>query len=269
MNNYIKEIKAIAIFTLIGIIIFGSIFALSYFKIETYLYQGITYYLILSSFFVIISTFIKSKNLKKITSVILAPAGIFLILGTIILPFGFLFIHVLLYSGFSFIIPELFFKITTFLNIELIKNNSTLIYTKLTSTVFIAVLFNYQLRTLIYKISPARINSSQKLKPYELDKLTNYLLSENNIRFLIYSSYVVLLLIVNFYNFEDKTYSKDLINDKAILQSFVTFIAFERALTLLKQLDFKPSDLLNSIIKSIINKFKDLDKNKPDNPDIQ
>lgn len=45
----------------------------------------------------------------------------------------------------------------------------------------------------------------------------------------------------------------------AILQSFVTFIALDRALILLKQLEFKPSDLLSMIIKSVASKFKDLE----------
>jgi len=214
----------------------------------------------------IASVYIKSTFLKKIVEIALIPLGLFLIIGTIILPFGILFIHLFLYIFFSYAFPELIYQISKWFNIELLKNQSSISYLKLTSTVFIAVLLNYQLRKFIYIISPARIKSSHKLKPYELDKLTDYMLSENNVRFLIYSFYVVLLLIINVQNFENHSFSSTLLKDKAILQSFVTFIALDRALNLLKQLEFKPSDFLHKILKSIGNKLDDskqqIDKKK-------
>lgn len=114
---------------------------------------------------------------------------------------------------------------------------------KFTISVFIAVLFNFQLRKLIYKISPARFKDSKSLKPYELDKLTDYILSENNIRFVIYGIYFLLLLVFNYIEFEEND-KYNLETNKAILQSFVTFIALDRALTLLRDLEFKPSDFL-------------------------
>ena len=261
MNNYIKEIKAILIFIIIGILIFGFPSILGYFKIENYFYYALIIYISLCASLAILSSILNSKILKQITNFILLPAGIILAIGTIIMPFGFLLIHVLYYLAFVILIPSIILKLLILLNICPTLNPSTLTYIKFTFSVFIAVLFNYQLRNLIYKISPARLKSSKKLKPYELDKLTDYLLSENNVRFTIYSLYVVVLIIVNFLNLEENSLSTNGTNDKAILQSFVTFIAFDRALSLLKQLEFKPSDFLNKIIKSIINKFKDLDKN--------
>lgn len=94
------------------------------------------------------------------------------------------------------------------------------------------------------------------MNPYQLDKLTDYLLSENNVRFIIYCVYVVLLLKFNYEDFEQNNLSVISQNNRAILQSFVTFIAFDRALTLLKQLEFKPSNLLSKIIESFMNKVK-------------
>jgi len=261
MNNYIKEIKAIFIFVILGIIILGFPTLLAYFKIEHYFYYTLISYIFLCAVLAILSSILKSKILKKITNIILFPAGIILTIGTFILPLGFLLIHLLYYVAFVILIPAIILKSLTFLDIIEINNNSTLTYIKFTFSVFIAVLFNYQIRKLIYKISPARINSSKKLKPYELDKLTDYMLSENNVRFLIYSLYVILLIVTNYTNFEENSLTVNPSNDKAILQSFVTFIAFDRALSLLKQLEFKPSDFLNKIVKSIINKFKDLEKN--------
>lgn len=261
MNNYIKEIKAILIFIVIGVLIFGFPSLLAYFKIEYYFYRALTIYMSLCAILAIISSIWNSKILKKITNFILLPAGIILSILTIIMPFGFLLIHVIYYLAFTILIPIIILKLLILLDVCPIINLPTLTYVKFTFSVFIAVLFNFQLRHLIYRISPARLKSSEKLKPYELDKLTDYLLSESNVRFTIYSLYVVMLIIINFLNLEENSLSINNINDKAILQSFVTFIAFDRALSLLKQLEFKPSDFLNKIIKSIINKFKDLDKN--------
>jgi|SRR5690554_706170 len=258
MNNYIKEIRAILIFIIIGILIFGFPTLLAYFKIEYYFYYALIIYVSLCVILAILNTILNSKILNKITNIILFPAGIILSIGTIIIPFVFLLIHVIYYLAFVILIPSIILKLLVLLDICPIINPSTLTYVKFTFSVFIAVLFNFQLRHLIYKISPARLKSSVKLKPYELDKLTNYLLSENNVRFSIYSVYVIILIIVNL---EESSFTTNGANDKAILQSFVTFIAFDRALSLLKQLEFKPSDFLNKIIKSIINKFKDLDKN--------
>lgn len=259
MNNYLKEIKATIILLAIPSTIYGFAFILSYFQIQNYFYKTLIYYLILCVASAILSSSSKNKLLKKITEIILMPAGFIYILFTISIPFGFLMIHIMYYIAFSVLIPEIFFLSIDYLDIHLVNNVSTLMYLKFTASVFIAVLFNFQLRKLIYKISPARFKSSQKLKPFELDKLTDYLLSENNIRFCIYSLYVVLLLIINIKNFEEQSLSSHLLNDKAILQSFVSFIAFDRSLVLLKQLEFKPSDFLNKIVKSIINKFKDLE----------
>lgn len=261
MNNYLKEIKAISIFTIIGIIIFGFPYSLAYYKIENHFYSSLLIYTAICGFLAILSTIVKNKILKKLTNIILFPLGIILTIGNFIIPIGFLFIHLLYYVAFVILIPSAILKLLTVFDIYHINQIPTLTYIKFTSSVFIAVLFNYQIRKLIYKISPARINSSKKLKPYELDKLTDYMLSENNVRFLIYSLYVILLIITNYTNFEENYLSINITNDKAILQSFVTFIAFDRALSLLKQLEFKPSDFLSKIIKSIANKYKDLEKN--------
>ncbi|MCJ8154078.1 hypothetical protein MKJ01_09940 [Chryseobacterium sp. SSA4.19] len=261
MNNYIKEIKAISVFIAVGLLLYSFVFILGYYDIQNYFYFSILAYILVAGIFAIASNSIKSQLLHKIINIILIPLFIILSVGTIFIPFGFLFLHVIYYVGLSLLIPFGIVEIFDYFKIVVIANEDTKLYIKFTATVFIAVILNYQLRKLIYKISIARINNSQKLKPYELDKLTDYLLSENNIRFLIYSLYVVLLFVINFYNFEDNSLTKSILNDKVILQSFVSFIAFERAVTLLKQVEFKPSDFLHKIGKSILNKYNDLDKN--------
>lgn len=265
MGNYIKEIKALLIFGLLGFLVVGFIFILAYFKIDYYFYFSFIAYILICMILMVLSTILKSALLKKIIQIILIPANLILSIGTIFIPFGFILIHLFYYFSIPLLIPIIILELLDFFKITFIENQETKLYVKFTSTVFIAVLFNYQLRKIIYTISPARINTSKKLKPYELDKLTDYLLSENNVRFLIYSLYVFLLIIINFENFENKSLSTSLITDKSILQSFVTFIALDRALALLKQLEFKPSDFLIKIMKSILNKYQDLNKKEDNN----
>ena len=63
------------------------------------------------------------------------------------------------------------------------------------------------------------------------------------------------MAVVNFFKFQDMSLFGNNNYDSAVLQSFITFIAFDRALTILKQLEFKPSDLLMKIVTSINNKI--------------
>ncbi len=138
-----------------------------------------------------------------------------------------------------------------------LKNTPPIIYLKLTSTVFICVILNPILREIVYKISPLRLKSSKKIKPYELEKHSNYILSNDNIKFLVYGGYVIVIILMNFLNLQGLSYNGSIDNDKAILQSFVTFIAFERAFSLMKQLNFRPSIFLNNIIQSVYKVLKD------------
>lgn len=261
-NDYIKEIKAILIFALISILFFGGVYVLDYYKVlYQFMFLLVVYPLLYFIIFIFNDVVIKSNTLDKILSIIGLPFHYIRILITLVLPFYFLLIHLLYYIGFIFLIPKIFIEGLSFIDITF--SSSNMLYIKLTLSVFIAVLFNFQLRRLIYVISPARIKDSKKLRPYKLDKLTDYILSENNVRFVIYSLYVILLMIFNYIEFE----KSDLANlefNRVILQSFVTFIAFDRALTLLKSLEFKPSDLLQKIIQSIANKLKEEHRNNRD-----
>jgi hypothetical protein len=113
---------------------------------------------------------------------------------------------------------------------------------------------------------PACLKNSEKLKPYNIEELSNYLLSENNIKFVVFIIYFILIVIVNFYNFQDLSYYKTEKIDKAVIQSFVTYIAIDRIISSLKQVEFKPSEMVKKLMQSINNKFNQLDK--PDGEDF-
>ncbi|MEM7086432.1 MAG: hypothetical protein AAF489_09630, partial [Bacteroidota bacterium] len=182
-------------------------------------------------------------------------------IGTVVIPFMTLLMHLMFYFIISVALPILIIRGLKHFELLSFLTESTLFFIQITLCVFISVLFNHQIRQIVYRISPARIRASKKLKPYELDKLTDYFISEENIRFLIYTLYFISLIAINLYDFQGFSLTENATFDKAILQSFLVYIAFDRVLSLLKELEFKPSTFLMKIAQSISNKFKDLDNN--------
>lgn len=158
--------------------------------------------------------------------------------------------HLLMYLAFACALPLGFYLFDRFSDI-INFNFATHIYIIVTFSVVIATLLNYQLKKLIYNLSPFRISHLQKLKKIDFKELTEYLLSESNIKFIIYSIYFSYLLIINFFNFQQNSFYSDPETDKAVLQSFITFIALERLLTNLKELEFKPSEMIRRLLDSI------------------
>lgn len=249
-----KEIKATAILVLaIALIfVFTSLFDNKTF--QKYFLIYLVAYIGTVILFHILSSLLKNKYFDKLTKLISYPFGIIYAILLVLIPFWILLLHVGLYFGIAFLIPELLYKGLNYLNLIDFVTLSTKVYLKITMTVFISVLLNPLLRDIIYRISPARLKTSQKLKPYELGKLTDYFLSTDNVRFFVYAFYVLALLTTNFFNFQGDSISSNIETDKSILQSFVTFIAFDRTFALMKQLNFKPSGLLDKICQSITNK---------------
>lgn len=249
-----KEIKAIAIFVLAitVLIVSSSLFANETFQ-KNFLFSLVTYIATLILIYVL-GSFLKNKHFDIFTTIFSYPLIIIYTTLVVLIPFWLLLMHIGLYFVIAFLIPELLYKGLMYLNLIDFVTMPTTVYLKITLTVFISVLFNPILRGIVYRISPARLNSSEKLKPYELGKLTDYFLSTNNVKFFVYAFYVVALLMTNYFNFQGDSISSNIETDKSILQSFVTFIAFDRTFALMKQLDFKPSGLLEKIYKSILYK---------------
>ncbi|MBZ9731692.1 hypothetical protein LB467_18570, partial [Salegentibacter sp. JZCK2] len=104
--------------------------------------------------------------------------------------------------------------------------------------------------------------NSEKLKKYKFKELTDYLISGNNIRFMIYISYFIYLLLFNIFDLQNQNLYSNSMIDKAVLQSFITFIAFDNVLKNFKNLEFKPSELFNRILLSITGEDKKEEKTK-------
>lgn len=260
MKQSYKEVKASAI---IISIIGGLILLVNFIQksgwAKTLLWM-LLIYLMFVALLVIIGSIYKNHYFKKIVSFLFFPLGLIFAALLLILPFFALLIHLIFYFFIAFIIPELLYTTLNYFHLIDFVRPATSIYLKITLTVFISVLFNPLLRHAVYLISPSKLKTSEKLKPYELDKLTDYFLSTSNVRFVVYGIYFMVLLAVNCFGMQGNSFTSGVEVDKSILQSFVTFIAFDRALTLLKQLPFRPSELLNRIRESIFRKLTDIDE---------
>lgn len=166
------------------------------------------------------------------------------------MPYLVLQIHLFVYLFFSAALPLFFYVLdrsTNFIDLKI----TTHIYLIVTFSVITATLMNKQLKQLTYLFSPFRLYRTNTSKQFEFNKLTDYFLSENNIKFIIYFCYFLYLLIFNLFTFQEHSLYSSPLMDRAVLQSFITFLALERLLSNLKDLDFKPSELLKLLLRSI------------------
>ncbi len=261
MNNYIKEIKAFIIITvfflLTLLILFLPQIVSPFISLKIFLISFFSYILLIILSYQL-AKITKNNIILKINKILFFPIYFFFTFFTFVIPIGMMIIHIFLYFGTSFLIPTIIVLVANLFLDNNTLTQETSIYLRITLSAFIMVIFNYQIRNFVHTISPARFKTSKKLKPYKLDKMSEYLLSEDNIRFIVYSVYVIFLILINLTYFQIGTgFFQE--HGKAILQSFVTFIAFDRAINILKNLKFKPSDFLKMIIKSIRNKIEDLE----------
>lgn len=265
MDNYIKEIKSsLILITLIALCI-GLVYSVSKY-LDIRFFYGFIVYIILLCIVIIAEKVTKKQNklLNKIKDLLSTPISVTYILLTAVFPIFSIITSILLYSGICITLPHLFFLSFEYFQINWPQNPDTRFYITLTTSVFLAVLFNNQIQRLIFWLM-IKLRNDEKPDAFKIDELIGYIISAKNIRFIIYSFYVILLFTINYLSFETIWFSGSDTKDKAILQSFVTFIAFDRALTLLKDLKFKPSDFLRMIVRSFLNKWENLEAERNKN----
>ena len=180
MNNYLKEIKALLILSLFVGLFFGFAYLFKFLTESKFGLIIFFLYFLISVVLLVISISIKNKIILKIIEIFTFPFWIIYILMIYILPIGTLLMHLLIYFILTIVIPLLFFN--TLLKFNLISlSKEVIVYIEITISVFTSVLLNYQIRRFIYLFSLARIYSSEKLKPYEFDKLTSRSLTKPTI----------------------------------------------------------------------------------------
>ena len=94
--------------------------------------------------------------------------------------------------------------------------------------------------------------TSNKVKKYQIKELIDYLLTESNIRFTIYLSYLIYYVVYNILSFQDSIALNDFPYANSILQSFLTFLAFDSLIEIVNKSEFSAQLLLKKILTSMI-----------------
>ena len=260
-----KEFLILILILLSGIIIFALlvlfqwigeyIYTLDHFWwfLISYIAGGILFYFLQSN--------LKYQIFKQVFKIWIFPITEIVSIIHLSVPLFVIQIHLMYYVLISISIPVALYFTDKLYDLTVISNG-LYTYFILTFSVIVGTIFNNQIKHLVYIISPFRIYYSEKLKKYKFKELTDYLISGNNVRFMIYISYFIYLLLFNIFNLQNQNLYSNAIIDKAVLQSFITFIAFDNVLKNFKNLEFKPSELLNRILLSITGEDKKEEKTK-------
>lgn len=269
MKNINKELFSLILIVTSGILILGLAVGIVYF-IDTILEMdyGIWYLMAYLLFFIVVHVLAKqtqNTTLKRLKRIILLPFTLFIGFLSVAMPYFVLQIHLFVYLFFSAVAPILFYRFDRFTGLFDLTI-TTHIYLIVTVSVITATLMNKQMKQLTFRFSPMQLYSNHISKRYEFHHLTDYFLSEHTIKFVIYFSYFLYLLIFNFFAFQEHSLYSSPLMDRAVLQSFITFLALERLISNLKDLDFKPSEMLKLLLTSISGKDKEIESKKEESP---
>lgn len=260
MKNINKELFSLILIVLSGIFILGlavGMFYILHLIVESH--NGYLY--LLGYLFLCVLTYFIRKRTNHTTFITLnrfltLPFRMIMGFVPVAMPYFVLQVHLFVYLFFSAALPLSFYTVDRLTGMMDLKI-TTHIYIIVTFSVITATLMNRQLKYLTFLFSPVRLYRSNTSKREEFHKLTDYFLSENNIKFIIYFCYFLYLLIFNLFTFQEHSFYSSPLMDRAVLQSFITFLALERLLSNLKDLDFKPSGMLKLLLSSISGDPKD------------
>lgn len=195
--------------------------------------------------------------IKYLNAVVSFPLLIVLVLFQFTIPIIGLILNITFFGIFTVALPLLIIKLNEYFNYLNITYETNLFIT-LTFSTSIAVTFCKQILNLLYQIGPVRTKDSEKMKIFNLEELTEYVLNRENIRFIIYSSFFVYLLVFSFQILQNTSVFEIEEKDRAVYQSFLCFLAFDRLLLNSNRFILLPSELLNRIFNSIRRQNKKL-----------
>lgn len=213
-------------------------------------------YMMIVSIFVYINSKTRSKYVKLLCLVIIWP--FIVIIGS--LKFSIPIIAIILYLFFYEIIVSIpilsMNKINEFHEI-CSMTKETKIFLFLTYFSIISVVFNKQLIRLINKLFSIwwKYDSSES-EMSRIKEMAEYIISPQNLRFLIYSSYFIYLCIFSFNYLENISSFVNKSVYTAIMQSFITFLAFDSLRTNSTEVKFLPSILLDKLLNNFFIEIK-------------
>ena len=201
------------------------------------------------------------KFLRAIKSIILIPAGVLMIIGPLFKVF-FVFIYAYLMPLALF---ALFYKYVPiyFFNVDLTYASN--VYLTLTTTFIFTTLFSEKIMIWSNKI----INNENPEELVNLyHNLGNQLINKQRTRYLIFFGFFLYLIIYSIASLNEIELFNIENTNVAVMQTFGTYIAFDRLISNRTLFDFKPKTFLHKISKIWVFDFnpnKDEIKNNNEN----
>lgn len=248
--NKKQEVKASIILSGIVVISFIVNYILS--KSTNRIWLIVFVYFVLALLIAIISSKYHNRVIEILSKIYLFPLGIVFILLMISNPIGAIVIHAFSYYIIVFLLP-LIFKLVNdnFKIIELSFEN--FIFLSLTFSSIVSIVFYKYIMKLVIKLSPFGLNDKEKKDKEILKKMVEYIITPQNIRFIIYAAYFVYLCIFSFNYIDGKSSFDANSTYSAIMQAFFAFLAFDSLRINSKEIKFLPSKLLDNMKDYFLN----------------
>lgn len=259
-----NHIKALFLFLLIN---FGSLLLVIsskyifdiVFKMKNFIWFSLAY-IVIGGILQIINEKINNKIFNWIVKIIYFPIIIFTGYIHIITPIIMMQLGLYFYFLLAITIPYLAFIIDTKFSL-LNLNFETWLYIILSIGSIMAISFHNKLILITFKPNQFFFKKEEN-KDNELVQLAEHIISKSNIKSIIFLLFFLALFIFNILTFENQNNYIHKNIDKAILQSFVTFIAFERFIISSKETSFMPTEMLRLLKLSIFNNTKKISREK-------
>lgn len=193
----------------------------------------------------------KSKNkIFKILNVIISlPLGITMLWLNLMLPTMTILMSYIFLGVYAFGIPMLAIKGLVFL-LDLNISQPSVFFITLATGSIICVHGSKFIHWIIKEYTPLKNWGNHKYEAV-MTELALYVINKNNVNFLIYLSYFILLTISGFMQIQ---YNEPLIRadiDGAILKAFLVFIAYSNMISKSKDVEIKTKPLLEKIMRLI------------------
>lgn len=252
MKGIKNEIYSIIIILLTNILIVAMsiliMFLINHSSKVDYLFLKFLIYILICIIIFQINKRHKTLFVNILANIIYLPMTILALFTLIALPVLSVQMSIFLYLVFSFLPPMIAYRVDEYFQLTVL-NFETWVYIVITLGIMIAFSFHKYLKFLVDKIVSIMHQKSERIRKLKLIELNDFVISINNIKFTIFFLYMIYLIVTNLMALQNKSFYENPNIDKAVLQSFVTFVAIDRILTIIKQTEFKPSKLLE-ILKS-------------------
>lgn len=189
----------------------------------------------------------KKRIVKIFDFVVSFPIAITILWFNLMLPTMTILMSYIFLGIYAFGIPMLIVKALDFL-FELNISWETLLFIALAIGSIISVYGTIFVHWIIKEHSPLKNWENHKYEAVKTE-LALYVISKNNVNFLIYLAYFVYLSISGFMQIQ---YNEPLITsdiDGAILKAFIVFIAFSNMINKSKDVEIKTKPLLSKVIR--------------------